>query len=152
MIKFKFNICGTHSSFISEDPGAWPLTTLQVMLLFIAFFLEHIKYYTRCNRTGYTNPKIYWDQVNSNITTEFLTFIIISALLQVFRTAAPAYWLRCRHPDDVAILIRPTACPVCSKALALTVLSWSSWRSIGMSDMYTLSFKNPKIKSLWMSD
>jgi hypothetical protein len=45
------------------------------------------------NRIRYTNLKIYCDQTNSNITTQFLTehLLTLKVLLQVFNITAPGY-------------------------------------------------------------
>jgi hypothetical protein len=49
--------------------------------------------YTECNRIRYTTFKIYCDQTNSNITTQFLTehLLILQYFLQVFNMAAIGY-------------------------------------------------------------
>jgi hypothetical protein len=41
-----------------------------------------IEEYTECNRIKYTNLKIYCDQTNSNITTQFLTEYLLT--LRIF--------------------------------------------------------------------
>jgi hypothetical protein len=64
---------------------------------------------TGCNRIRYTNLKIYCDQTNSNITTQFLTEHLLT-LQDLFSSVQYGYhWLCGRHPDD--ILIRPAVCP-----------------------------------------
>jgi hypothetical protein len=51
------------------------------------------RHYTECNRIRYTTLKIYCDQTNSNITTQFLTehFLTLQVFLQVFNMAVPGY-------------------------------------------------------------
>jgi hypothetical protein len=48
---------------------------------------------TGCNRTKYTALKIYCDQTNSNITTQFLTehLLTLQDFLQVCNMAAAGY-------------------------------------------------------------
>jgi hypothetical protein len=48
---------------------------------------------TGCNRIRYTTLKIYCDQTNSNITTQFLTehLFTLQIFLQVFSMAATGY-------------------------------------------------------------
>jgi hypothetical protein len=48
---------------------------------------------TECNRIRYTTLNIYCDQMNSNITTQFLTehLITLQDFLQVFNMAATGY-------------------------------------------------------------
>jgi hypothetical protein len=48
---------------------------------------------TGCNRIRYTTLKIYCDQTNSNITTQFLTehLLTLQNFLQVFNMAAIGY-------------------------------------------------------------
>jgi hypothetical protein len=61
------------------------------------FFSERSDYWsillsnTERNRIRYTNLKIYCDQTNSNITTQFLTehFLTFQVFLQVFNIAVP---------------------------------------------------------------
>jgi hypothetical protein len=52
-----------------------------------------ITIYTGCSRIRYTNLKIYCDQTNSNITTQFLTdhFLTLQVSLQVLNIATPGY-------------------------------------------------------------
>jgi hypothetical protein len=52
-----------------------------------------LKYNTGCNRIRYTNWKIYCDQMNSNITTQFHTqdMLTLRDFLQVFNMAATGY-------------------------------------------------------------
>jgi hypothetical protein len=49
--------------------------------------------YTECNRIRYITLKIYCDQTNSNITTQFLTehLLTLQDFLQVFSMAATGY-------------------------------------------------------------
>jgi hypothetical protein len=49
--------------------------------------------YTECNRIIYSNLKIYCDQTNSNITTQFLTehLLTLQDFLRVFNMAASGY-------------------------------------------------------------
>jgi hypothetical protein len=49
--------------------------------------------YTECNRIRYTSLKMYCDQTNSNITTQFPTehFLTLQDFLQVFNMAATGY-------------------------------------------------------------
>jgi hypothetical protein len=49
--------------------------------------------YTRCNRIRYTTLKIYCDQTNSNITTQFLTehLLTLQIFLEVLNMAATGY-------------------------------------------------------------
>jgi hypothetical protein len=48
---------------------------------------------TECNRIRYTNLKIYCDQTDSNITTQFLTqhLLTLQVFVQVFNIADPRY-------------------------------------------------------------
>jgi hypothetical protein len=66
-------------------------------------------YYTGCNRIRYTNLKIYCDQTNRNITTQFITEHMLT--LQVIFTSVQycCVWLCGRHSND--ILIHPTVYP-----------------------------------------
>jgi hypothetical protein len=50
-------------------------------------------YSTECNRIRYTTLKIYCDQMNGNITTQFLTeyLLALQICLQVFSMAATGY-------------------------------------------------------------
>jgi hypothetical protein len=52
-----------------------------------------LNYNTECNRIRYTTLKIYCDQTNSNITTQFLTehLLILQDSLQMFNMAATGY-------------------------------------------------------------
>jgi hypothetical protein len=54
---------------------------------------ETLQEYTGCNRIRYTTLKIYCDQTNSNITTQFLTehLLTLQFFLQVFSMAAAGY-------------------------------------------------------------
>jgi hypothetical protein len=51
------------------------------------------RYYTACDRIRYTNLKIYCDQMNSNITTQFLTehLLTFQFFLKLFSMAATGY-------------------------------------------------------------
>jgi hypothetical protein len=48
---------------------------------------------TECNRIRYTTLKMYCDQTNSNITTQFLTehLLTLQTFLQVFSMAVTGY-------------------------------------------------------------
>jgi hypothetical protein len=55
-----------------------------------------------CNRIRYTTLKIYCDQTNTNITTQFLTEHFLT--LQLFyKCSIWLPWLCGRHPDDILI-------------------------------------------------
>jgi hypothetical protein len=56
-------------------------------------FMRTDRCYTGCNRIRYTTLKIYCDQTNSNITTQFLTEHLLThqIFLQVFSMAATGY-------------------------------------------------------------
>jgi hypothetical protein len=58
---------------------------------------------TGCNRIRHTTLKIYFDQTNSNITTQFLTEHLLT--LQIFFTSVQygCHWLCGRHPYDFLI-------------------------------------------------
>jgi hypothetical protein len=65
-------------------------TVLHYVMYYIIYI---ILYYTGCNRIRYTTSKIYCDQTNSNITTQFLTehLLTLQNFLQVFSIAATDY-------------------------------------------------------------
>jgi hypothetical protein len=100
---------------------------------------------TGCNRIRCTALKIYCDQTNINITTQFLTehfltlqvsFYKCSLLLSLVMRQTSR-----RYSNSTYSLPKKVTC---TRAMALTILSRSSWRSTGMGGMYTLSFTNPQ--------
>jgi hypothetical protein len=100
--------------------------------------------YTECNWIRYTTLKMYCDQTNSNIITQFLTerfftlnvFFTYSILLPpVMRQTSR------RYSNSTHSLAKKVTC---TRAMALTILSWSLWRSNDTGGIYTLSFTNPQ--------
>jgi hypothetical protein len=85
------------------------LTVLQLVRCLFLHILSPPFQSTGCNRIRYTTLKIYCDQIDSNITTQFVTEHLLT--LQDFFTNVQygCHWLCGRHPDY--ILIRPTVCP-----------------------------------------
>jgi hypothetical protein len=55
--------------------------------------IKYLIIYTGCNRIRYTTLKIYCDQMNSNITTQFLSehLLTLQIFLQMFSMAATGY-------------------------------------------------------------
>jgi hypothetical protein len=61
----------------------------------------HSSPYTECNRIRNTTLKIYCDQTNSNITTQFLTEHLLT--LQIFYKCSAWLPLVMRHQHDILI-------------------------------------------------
>jgi hypothetical protein len=104
--------------------------------------LKQVCVYIECNRVRHTTFKIYCDETNSNITTQFLTehFLTLQDFYKcsiwlplAMRQTSRCY---CNFPHSLSKKLAST------RAMVLTILSRISWRSTGMGGMYTLSFTN----------
>jgi hypothetical protein len=108
--------------------------------------------YIGCNRTWYTTLKIYCDQTNSNITKQFLTERFLT--LQVFYKCS--IWLplvmrqTSRKYSNFSHSLSKKVTSI--RAMVLTILWRSSWRSTGMVVCTHYPSRIPKMKSPWVSE
>jgi hypothetical protein len=73
--------------------GSFPLNIISILENYISIVDYIFNIPTGCNRIRYTTLKIYCDQTNSNITTQFLTehLLTLQDFLQVFNMASTSY-------------------------------------------------------------
>jgi hypothetical protein len=84
---------------------------------------------TGCNKIRYTTLKIYCDQTNSNITTQFVTEHLLT--LQVLRHLKPSthghhYVVRCSHPSKWRTLLTWKRQSVCCSSNRIIQRDWFS--------------------------
>jgi hypothetical protein len=94
---------------------------------------------TECNRIRYTTLKIYCDQMNNNITTQFLTEHFLTLQVFFYKCSVLLPLVMQQTSRRYSNLPKKVTC---TRTMALTILSRSSWRSTGLGGMCTLSFTN----------